>query len=409
MPYPRGVVDETTAPRIIIFGCFTMCRSLQLLMLALVMCPSVTIWPLSAADESARLRLVEIAGKKVVQATGLDELQWKTLEGQAKDSLEDFAPIRLLVKLQPGSDSNQPAVFGSCKLDPKTRSVVFSPRYPLMDGIRYVAELRISNIDRPIATVELFSEKVVSAPKTRVTAIYPTADVLPENLLKFYIHFSAPMSSGQAYRHIELVSDDGKQLMHPFLEIAEELWDPSGQRLTLLLDPARVKRGLVPHEEDGAILFAGTKYRLTIKRNWLDATGTPMVEDYTKSFAVAASDYNQPKVSDWKIVAPAVGTLAPLVIDLQEPLDHAIVTRGIQVFDSRKQLIEGRVALSKFERVWSFTPTQVWPSGEYHLKINDRIEDLVGNSVAKPFEVDRFDQVESPAPRHVELRFTVID
>jgi hypothetical protein len=385
-----------------------MCRLLPVLFASLI-CQSVILRPLSAADEAARLSLVEIAGKKLVQATGLNDLQWKTLEGQSKDSPEDFAPIRLIVKPQPGSDSNQPAVFGICQLDLRTKSVVFSPRYPLMDGIRYVVELRISRDDKPIATVELFREKVVSAAKTRVTAIYPTADRLPENLLKFYVHFSAPMSNGQAYQHIELVSDDGKQLMHPFLEIAEELWDPAGQRLTLLLDPARVKRGLVPHEEDGAILFAGTKYRLTIKRNWLDATGTPMVEDYQKSFVVTASDYIQPQVSDWKIVAPPARTLAPLVIDLQEPLDHAIVTRGIQVLDSRKHLIEGKVVLSKFERVWSFTPTKAWPSGEYFLKINDRIEDLVGNSIAKPFEVDRFDQVESPAPRHVELRFTVID
>jgi hypothetical protein len=386
-----------------------MCRFLLPILFALLTCQSAFVRPLSAADEAARLSLVEIAGKKFVQATGLTDMQWKTLERQSKNSPDDFAPIRLLVKPQPDSDSNPPAVFGTCQLDSRTKSVVFSPRYPLMDGIRYVAELRISSDDKPIATVELFREKVVSAAKTRVTAIYPTADRLPENLLKFYVHFSAPMSNGQAYQHIELVSDDGKQLMHPFLEIAEELWDPSGQRLTLLLDPARVKRGLVPHEEDGAILFAGTKYRLTIKRNWLDATGTPMVEDYQKSFVVTASDYIQPQVSDWKIVAPPARTLAPLVIDLQEPLDHAIVTRGIQVLDSRKHLIEGKVVLSKFERVWSFTPTQAWPSGEYFLKINDRIEDLVGNSIAKPFEVDRFDQVESPAPRHVELRFTVID
>jgi hypothetical protein len=132
-----------------------------------------------------------------------------------------------------------------------------------------------------------------------------------------------------------------------------------------------------------------------------------MVSDHKKSFSVTASDYQQPKVSQWKIAAPQASTSSQLVIDLQEPLDHAIVTRGIQVIDPQQKLVEGKVLLSDFERTWSFTPKLAWAKGEYSLRINDRIEDLVGNSIAKPFEVDRFDQVESPAGGHVGLRFKI--
>ncbi len=73
--------------------------------------------------------------------------------------------------------------------------------------------------------------------------IYPTSSELPENLLKFYIHFSQPMSRGQAYRHIKLLKADGKAVDGAYLEIGEELWDASSTRFTLLLEPGRIKRG----------------------------------------------------------------------------------------------------------------------------------------------------------------------
>ncbi len=43
-----------------------------------------------------------------------------------------------------------------------------------------------------------------------VTEVYPSAAVLPENLLRFYIQFSAPMSRGEAYRRIKLLDAGGK-------------------------------------------------------------------------------------------------------------------------------------------------------------------------------------------------------
>ena len=78
----------------------------------------------------------------------------------------------------------------------------------------------------------------------RVVAVYPSSATLPENQLRFYLHFSAPMSRGEVYQHLQLLDQDGKPIVLPFLEIGEELWDTTGQRLTLLIDPGRIKRGL---------------------------------------------------------------------------------------------------------------------------------------------------------------------
>ncbi|MCL6608417.1 MAG: hypothetical protein K6T74_10025, partial [Geminicoccaceae bacterium] len=87
---------------------------------------------------------------------------------------------------------------------------------------------------------------------------YPTSDQLPENQLRFYIHFSAPMSRGEAYARIRLLDSAGKPIDAAFLELGEELWDPSGKRFTLLIDPGRIKRGLRPREDLGPVLEAGS-------------------------------------------------------------------------------------------------------------------------------------------------------
>mgnify|MGYP003346898067 CR=1 FL=1 len=95
--------------------------------------------------------------------------------------------------------------------------------------------------------VRALARKVPPVPPERattlVTQIYPSADVLPENTLKFYVHFSAPMSRGHSYDHIRLLDEANRPVELAFLELAEELWSPDMLRLTLLMDPGRIKRG----------------------------------------------------------------------------------------------------------------------------------------------------------------------
>jgi hypothetical protein len=95
------------------------------------------------------------------------------------------------------------------------------------------------------------------------------------------------------------------------------------------------------------------------------------------------------------------------VIDLLEPLDHAIVARGIRVYDADGVEIEGGVALARQEREWRFTPDQIWRAGAYELRVDDVIEDLVGNNVTRPFELDRFDEVKAPEEKKVRLKIEV--
>src|SRR5262249_5583071 len=155
--------------------------------------------------------------------------------------------------------------------------------------------------------------------------VYPTRDRLPENQLKFYLHFSAPMSRGEAYDRVRLLDDKGKLVEKPFLELAEELWDDSGTRFTLFFDPGRIKRGLKPREIYGPALEEGKSYTFVVDRGWPDAEGNPLKAEFRKSFRVGPPDDTQPDVANWKLTPPSPGTDAPLTVTFPEPLDHAML------------------------------------------------------------------------------------
>ncbi len=160
-------------------------------------------------------------------------------------------------------------------------TVRFIPRYPLRGGMQYIAQCRPGIIlnpghEGPPITSRYTAPQPPPTPRGRVTAVYPSADVLPENLLKLYVHFSTPMARGEAYRHVRLEDSAGRLVERPFLEIGEELWDPQGRRLTLLFDPGRIKRGLVPRQEEGPILEEGKAYTLRVDADWPDADGRPL-------------------------------------------------------------------------------------------------------------------------------------
>ncbi len=283
-----------------------------------------------------------------------------------------------------------PAVLGDVLV--KEKNLVFEPRYPLEAGVEYLARFREDSQAAWQTQVLVLPKKKVEI-TTQVTAVYPTAGQLPQNLLKFYVYFSAPMTQGEAYEHIELLGADGKPVPFPFLEIAEELWDKSGQRLTLLLDPARVKRGLVPREEDGPILNAGSRYRLVIKSTWPDARGAPLVKNFVKTFTVGPEDFRQPDPATWKFQTPKSKTRDPLTIVMPESMDHATFARGVTIENEKGQIVLGEFSFSREETQAHFTPLKDWRPGLYDVRILKRIEDLVGNSIERPFELDRFDEV----------------
>ena len=94
-------------------------------------------------------------------------------------------------------------------------------------------------------------------------------------MLRFYVTFSAPMSEGCAGDNVRLLNEAALEISAALLPSAAELWDPTRRRLTLLLDPARIKRGLVPHRQAGYPLLRGTSFRLVIGEGVSRRLGDP--------------------------------------------------------------------------------------------------------------------------------------
>jgi hypothetical protein len=294
--------------------------------------------------------------------------------------------------------ADQPALLGSYRV---VKGVVrFVPRFPLMRGVRYRAVFSPARLPGRQESGEKPVEKMLLLPKpkpgaaTVVAQVDPSADRLPENLLKFYLHFSAPMSRGESYTHLRLLNARGKPVDLPFLELDQELWDDTGQRFTLFFDPGRIKRGLKPREEVGPILEEGQRYTLVIDRAWPDAQGNPLARTFRKTFQVLPPDDRQPDPKTWKLQPPSARSRAPLRVVFPKSMDRALLDRLLWVAGSDGDTVPGTIRVSRHETAWAFSPARPWKAGAYHLVADTILADVAGNSIARAFEVDVFRRVE---------------
>ena len=308
------------------------------------------------------------------------------------------------------------AILGRYRLDELGLWLV--PAFPPEPGVRYRAVFRPAALAgmpegataEPL-TADLRLDPPPPPPATAVLAVHPDTDDVPENLLRFYVHFAAPMSRGDVHRFVRLESASGREIERAFLELDEELWDRAGRRLTLLLDPGRVKSGLRPREEEGRALEAGRDVALAIDAGLLDAAGRPLAAPWRRTFRVGAADRDPPDPSRWRIAPPPAGTRDPLRVVLDEALDHALLHRMIWIEDASGLDVAGTPEIGPAERSWIFTPDAEWRPGGYDLRVDRRLEDRAGNRVGRPFEVDlaapRVDSGEGDDQEPVTLPFAI--
>lgn len=289
-------------------------------------------------------------------------------------------------------DGDVPPVLGTFTKD--GADLLFRPRYELEKTVaaRVVVQGREFR----------FPAEAEALPRTTVVdAVYPSGPAIPANQLKFYLHFSAPMHPGEAWENLKLLDSKGKVVELAFIEIDQELWDREARRLTVLFDPGRIKRGVLPREEVGAALEPGATYTLVAGAAWRDARRVPLRAEFRHSFKVVPEDRTPIDPNKWRIQAPAAGTREPLVIDFGEPLDAALALRLITL-----PAVPGQPALADAERQWRYTPEAPWPATPQTIDIDTALEDLAGNKVGRPFDVDTFERVTVRTNRgHVSLRF----
>ena len=348
------------------------------------------LWLAAASSVAAAPEIRWLADHSAVEVTGVE-----TAALPAADAAEEQWTALLSVRT---SGADQPAMLGKWSVEGK--ALRFTPRFPFGAGMSCEATWQ------PAGGKAVKSQhtvpKAAASPPTQVAHIFPGGDTVPENLLKFYLHFSAPMNGGGIYKFIHLRDDTGKEVELPFLELDEELWDREHQRLTLFIDPGRIKREVKPLEDIGPALVAGKQFSLVLDAAWQDAKGRPLLRSAEKKFTVTPPDRTPPDPKSWQLTSPAPGTKDPLRVTFSEPLDHALALRLITVAD-----VSGQTALNDQGTLWSFTPDKPWPGGPHRLVIQPELEDLAGNSVGTPFEVDLTGTDKKPQnpPRPVEIPF----
>jgi hypothetical protein len=270
--------------------------------------------------------------------------------------------------------------------------LIFRPSFPITPGLRYRAVFHPPGISPVEKTFDGPARD--TTPMTSVLQIYPSADVLPSNQLRLYIYFSAPMSRGVAAQYFHILDENGKALQGSeavFLP-SQELWDPSFQRLTMTFDPGRIKRGLTSNERIGPPIMQGKRYTLVIDREWPDARGVAMVAASRKSFTGGPAQRTPPDPKQWRITAPKPGTSDAVVVVFPAPMNYPLLQRMLQVAGPQGN-VTGSVTIAQKETEWRFTPRVPWTAGDYRLIVDTGLEDLAGNHIGQPFDIDTFEKV----------------
>jgi hypothetical protein len=368
--------------------------------LALAYCGFLPVLLFSLASVRADEPRIQFDGKQIVEVNGLSEAQVASLRTRMAEK-DATSPLSVFVVGADGAISKT-ALAGTTKLEGKT--LRFRAHFPFEKGTTYQAALQLASAGsaKKSVTQRFSMTKKTAGATTTVTAVYPTQDVLPENQLKLYLHFSAPMNRGEIYRRVHLLDEKGQAIDLPFLELEQELWDARQERITLLFDPGRIKRGLKPREEVGPVLEEGKRYTFVIDADWSDAEGNPLAEGFRKSFRAGPPDDQIVDTAQWKLSTPEANTRNALTIQFPKAMDHALAERLIWVEGADGKRLEGTTTLTEHEHKWEFRPAANWVPGDHRVAADSTIEDLAGNSIAKPFEID----VLRPVQKKTEVKIS---
>ncbi|MEY8141813.1 hypothetical protein [Falsihalocynthiibacter sp. CO-5D18] len=273
-------------------------------------------------------------------------------------------------------------------------ALTFLPAFGFETGQDYVARIRISEANDDFVSFSIPPDGL--AVDALVTATYPSGDILPENVLRFYIHFSTPMSPQVAFDYIKLRDAAGNVDDAAFMRFKQELWNEDRTRLTVLIDPGRIKRKVATNVELGPALRAGQLYTLSVEGGWPSADGASVLPPFSRTFSVSLALRERPDVSLWQATVPCVGTTDSLYIAFDRPFDRHLLSKDIQVAAGDGQIVDGTVHVGEGETSWSFTPNDVWTQSELVVHASTELEDVAGNNFH-----DLLDHLETTAETEV--------
>lgn len=353
----------------------------------------------SAPTGAPRIELLSDAASQRIVVSGLSTEEAAALRSAQFSSSQWTALLRVTTGDGGVAAAGRYAVAG--------RTLEFHPAFPLDPGRPYRVEFDPARLPAPRAGV--VARAVVSLPgapvteRVSVSAVYPSADVWPSNLLRFYVHFSGPMAREAGAGRVHVLDDTGAEVADALLPSPLDFWSPDQTRYTVLFEPGRVKRGIQPNVDMGRALVEGRKYTIQIDAAWRDAAGRPLVAPFRQTFRAGPPRELALSLHDWRLTSPAVGSRAPLVVTVPLPLDQALFARAVGVMVGGEPL-DGVIALTDQETQWRFTPAGPWRRATHELVVLSALEDPSGNRIGRAFEVLPTDPAAHAEPPE---RFTI--
>lgn len=339
---------------------------------------------------SATLVTDQASARPVVQITGWSGAE---LDALAAAQLTPAQwPALLSLHVSDDGDVGDIAVAASYRVTPSGVELV--PTYPLDPGRTYA--LRIDSSRPPVSRPGTTSVATITVPPdapaapTTVSAIFPSAHVWPENTLRFYLHFSSPMSNTSAVGHVRLVDDSGAEIADVLLDVDVDLWSPDYTRRTVFFDPGRVKQGIRANRELGRALVAGRRYGIVVGTSWKDAKGRPLAREFRHAFTAGPAVETAIDPAGWTLGSVTTDTREPLVVQFPWALDEGLLQRAVGVQTTAGSAVAGTITIDHDERRWTFIPAEPWPSTPLSLVVLTLLEDPAGNRVGEPFELEMF-------------------
>ena len=369
-----------------------------------------------AAPGEPRVRLVTSpSGQRTIDVAGLPVADLEHLERAAPSRDAWQAILRVHVAQADPAAAELPPVLGNYAVH--AGALRFTPRFPFDAGQRYEVVFDPSSLPsargRSAPTPSRTLRTMVEAPapdrepSTRVVAVYPTGPDLPENHLRLYVVFSAPMGFGSGNPHVRLLDERGEPVADAFLPLDVDLWNADRTRYTVLYDPGRVKLGIRPNAELGRPLSADRRYTLAIEAAWRDAAGQPLVAPFRREFRVGPPRQRALDPAAWRLDLPASGTRDPLAVRFPAPLDYGLLQSALRVTTGAGRPLAGAIRVEQGETRWAFAPHAAWRPGEYRLVAAATLEDVAGNRIGRPFEVDAAEGSGSERPRGAVVPFRI--
>jgi hypothetical protein len=185
--------------------------------------------------------------------------------------------------------------------------------------------------------------------------------------------------------HIKLTNKEGENITGVFYENQYELWDINRTKVTLIIDPGRVKTGLSANRLMGRAFVEGEEYTLTVDSLLLDFNDQQLARSFSKTFVAVKEDRTPPRVELWHYNVPKSKSKQKLVIDFNDKIDHISAQTLIRITYKGKT-VEGEILLKNQEQQSVFEPKKQWKKGTYKIEVSPSLEDIATNSMNQVFD-----------------------